>query len=172
MNAASSSAAALRPFVPADAVRCAEIFRVSIDVLAEDDYDDDQRSAWASAADDAKAFGARLAAALTLVAVDGGDVVGFASLKGKESIDLLYVHPDAARAGIGAMLIDALTRLAIARGAAKLSVDASDTARALFQRAGFVAQRRNMVQVGGEWLANTTMDKALAAAPNEKMKTS
>ena len=58
------SAVALRPFVPADAKRCAEIFRASIEELAAEDYDADQREAWASRADDEEAFGARLAGAL------------------------------------------------------------------------------------------------------------
>ena len=44
----------LRPYVPADAKRCAEIFRAAIDELAAEDYDADQREAWASAADDCR----------------------------------------------------------------------------------------------------------------------
>ena len=72
--------AALRPFLPADAALLAEIFRDSIEVLTRDDYDDDQREAWASAADDEAAFAARLAGALTLIASIEGEVVGFASL--------------------------------------------------------------------------------------------
>ena len=46
------SAVALRPYLPADARRCAEIFRLSIEELAADDYDEQQREAWASRADD------------------------------------------------------------------------------------------------------------------------
>jgi putative acetyltransferase len=63
------------------------------------------------------------------------------------------------------MLLDAVERLAAARGAAKLTVDASDTARVFFERRGFVAQMRNTVPRGDEWLANTTMEKRLAAKP-------
>ena len=50
------SAVALRPYLPADAKRCAEIFRASIEELAADDYDADQREAWASRADDEAGF--------------------------------------------------------------------------------------------------------------------
>ena len=50
------SAVALRPYVPADARRCAEIFRMSVEELAAEDYDADQREAWASRADDEEAF--------------------------------------------------------------------------------------------------------------------
>jgi putative acetyltransferase len=164
MNADRPTQPALRPYLPTDAVRCAAIFRASVEALTGDDYDDDQRRAWAAMADDAAAFGARLAKALTLVATVSGEQVGFGSLKGADVIDMLYVDPEFARRGVGAALIDALTRLATARGARQLTSDVSDTARTTFERQGFVAQRRNMIQLDGEWLANTTMVKSLAAA--------
>jgi putative acetyltransferase len=159
---------ALRPYLPADAPLLAEIFVASIEELAADDYDEDQRIAWASAADDEAAFAARLAGALTLVATVEGEAVGFASLAGGERIDMLYVHPDAARQGVATALIDALERLAAARGAKSLTVDASDTARALFERRGFSAQSRNTRFLNGEWLANTTLTKSLAADDKPK----
>lgn len=158
-----SAAPALRPYLPADAARCAAIFRASIEALASDDYDDDQRRAWAAMADDAAAFSARLAKALTLVATVSGEPVGFGSLKGADVIDMLYVDPEFARRGVGALLIDALTRLAAGRDAKQLTSEVSDTARASFEKQGFVAQRRNLIQLDGEWLANTTMIKSLAA---------
>jgi putative acetyltransferase len=48
---------ALRPLLPADTPVLASIFAASIEELAEDDYSDAQRSAWASRADDEQAFG-------------------------------------------------------------------------------------------------------------------
>jgi putative acetyltransferase len=60
------------------------------------------------------------------------------------------------------MLADALERLAAARGTPRLIADVSDTARGFFERRGYVAQRRNTVSHGDEWLANTTMEKQLA----------
>ncbi len=69
-----------------------------------------------------------------------GSPVGFASLAGKDKIDMLYVHPAAAGQGVGAMLADALEKLAGSRGAAALSVDASDSARGFFEKRGYVAQ--------------------------------
>jgi putative acetyltransferase len=159
------SAVALRPYVPADAKRCAEIFRLSIEELAAEDYDADQREAWASRADDEEAFGARLANALTLLAVIDGATAGFASLKGGEEIDMLFVDPEFARQGVGRALVDALTRLAGARGAKRLTAEASDVAKPLFERQGFTAEKRNLVRKGDQWLANTTMTKRLDAAP-------
>ncbi len=159
------SAISLRPYLPADAKRCADIFRSSIEELAAEDYDADQREAWASRADDEAAFGARLAEALTLLALIDGAVVGFASLKGGEEIDMLFVDPEFARQGVGRTLVDALTKLAEARGAKRLTTEASDVAKPLFDRLGFAAQKRNLVRTGDQWLANTTMMKTFGAAP-------
>jgi putative acetyltransferase len=160
------SAVSLRPYLPADARRCAEIFRASINELAADDYDEDQREAWASRADDEQAFGARLKDALTLLAVIDGAVAGFATLKGADQIDMLFVDPEFARQGAGRALVEALTKLGEARGAKRLTVEASDVAKPLFERQGFTSQQRNLVRVGDQWLANTTMTKTLAGDSN------
>ena len=92
-----------------------------------------------------------------------GSPVGFASLKAPDVIDMLYVHPAATGHGVATMLIDALEKLAAARGAGKLKADVSDSAVDFFKRRGFVPQTRNSVPLGSEWLANTTMEKKLAA---------
>jgi putative acetyltransferase len=167
-----SVAPALRPYLPSDAARCAAIFRASIEALTGDDYDDDQRRAWAAAADDVAGFSARLAKGLALVATVSGEPAGFGALKDADVIDMLYVDPEFARRGVGALLIDALTRLASGRGAMQLTSEVSDTARTSFEKQGFVAQRRNLVQLDGEWLANTTMVKLLAAADLARPSTS
>ena len=83
-----------------------------------------------------RGFGARLLGALTLLAVIDGEVVGFASLKDGEEIDMLFVDPEFARQGVGRALIEALTKLAQARGAKRLTTEASDVAKPLFERAG------------------------------------
>jgi putative acetyltransferase len=62
------------------------------------------------------------------------------------------------------MLCEALEKLAGARGAKSLTVDASDNAAEFFQKRGYVGMQRNTVTVNGEWLANTTMQKTLADA--------
>jgi len=153
---------AMRPMLPDDVPLLAEIFRAAIEDLAADDYSEAQQEAWAAAADDEDKFGAKLAGELTLVATFGGAAVGFASLADNTRIDMLYVHPAASGQGAGAMLCDALEKLAAARGSKELVVDASDSARGFFEKRGYSAQSRNTVSLGGEWLANTTMKKTLA----------
>ena len=163
MMAVAHPKAGLRPYLPADAAMLAEIFRASIAELTAEDYSEAQQEAWASAADDEAEFADRLAKQLTLVGTLNGSPVGFITLEGKEQIGMLYVHPAAAGQGVGTMLYDAIEKLAAARGAAKLTVEASDSASDFFQKRGFVAQKRNTVLRADEWLANTTMEKKLAA---------
>jgi putative acetyltransferase len=163
MNAQANPTFALRPFLPADVIVLAEIFRASITDLTSEDYSEAQQEAWAASAEDEAAFSARLGKQLTLVATMQGSPVGFASLAGNEKLDMLYVHPGVAGHGVAAMLADALEKLAAARGAKKLTVDASDTARGFFEKRGYVPQQRNSISVGDEWLANTTLTKTFAA---------
>lgn len=161
MSATAHPAIAMRPMLPADVPLLAEIFRESIDELTADDYSDAQREAWAAMADDEAAFGERLGKQLTLIGTIEGSPVGFASLKAPDVIDMLYVHPAAAEHGVATMLVDALEKLAVARGADKVTADVSDTATEFFRKRGFVPQTRNSRPVGDEWLANTTMQKKL-----------
>ena len=158
---------ALRPFLAADTPMLAAIFVAAIEELTGEDYTEAQQQAWAAAADDEEAFGKRLAGELTLIATLQNSPVGFAALKGPDHIDMLYVHPGAVGQGVAAMLCDALEKLAGARGAKNLTVDASDNAAEFFLKRGYVAMQRNTVTVNGEWLANTTMQKTLddSAAP-------
>jgi len=154
---------AMRPMLPADVPDLAEVFRASIEQLTADDYSAAQQEAWASAADDEEEFGQKLAGELTLVATYEGAAIGFGSLADNRRIDMLYVHPAAARQGAGAMLCDALEKLAAARGTKELTVEASDTARGFFEHRGFVGRTRNTVSLAGEWLVNTSMSKTLEA---------
>jgi putative acetyltransferase len=154
---------ALRPYLPADAPRCAAIFRASVEEIASEDYSEAQCEEWAARADDVAAFGKGLAGILTLIATQDGEIAGFASLKGASQIEMLYVDPSHARRGAATALVQALETLAQARGATELTSDVSDTAKPLFDRLGFQSFRRNLVSIGEEWLGNTSMRKTLAA---------
>jgi putative acetyltransferase len=153
----------LRPFLLADTPLLAAIFRASIEELTQDDYNPAQQEAWAAMADDEVAFAARLGKRLTLVATIEGSPVAFIALEGQNNLDLLYVHPAVTGQGIGKMLYDAVEKLAMARGAAHLMVEASDNAEGFFTKRGFTPDRRNTISVGNEWLANTTMKKIFKA---------
>ncbi len=161
MSAAAFPKPTLRPFLPADLPLLIEIRFSAIEELTGEDYDEGQRRAWASAVDDDEAFGRSLAKGLTLIALIGGGPVGFISLQEGGLIEQLYVHPAVARTGVASALVDAIEKLAAARGVAALAVNASDTAKPLFEKRGFVAERRSTISIEGEWLGNTHMVKKL-----------
>jgi putative acetyltransferase len=137
--------------------------QASIEELAVDDYTADQRDAWAAAAED-ETFAQTLARNLTLVALDEAlEIVGFAVLVENRAIAHVHVHPDLIGMGIGRTLLDALAKLAAARGAEALTADATDNARGFFAKLGFTEKARNTVNYGDEWLGATTMEKPLKA---------
>jgi len=152
---------ALQPFLPADTMALVDLFAQSIEELTQDDYTEEQRLAWASSAADAEAFAARLGAMTTLIVKVDGQYAGFGALKDNSTLDMLYVHPYFAGQGVGSALADALELLAKSRGAKTITVEASDTAEEFFEQRGYVAQQRNSLPRGDEWLTNTTMTKAL-----------
>jgi putative acetyltransferase len=153
----------LRPFLPADAELLAILMQASIEELAADDYTAEQRDAWAAAAE-APDFARTLAGNLTLVALDeDGEPIGFAVLMQNRAISHVHVHPDLIGNGIGRMLLEALAKLAAARGAEGLVADATDNAKGFFAALGYQEKARNTVQRGEEWLGATTMELVLSA---------
>ncbi len=159
---------ALRPALPADFVDLGILFQASIEELASDAYSDEQRALWGAKADDEKAWAKHLSGCLVLIAEEDGEPVGFAAMRDNAIIENVHVHPDMAFMGVGRQLLDALERLAMARGAKKLSVAATDNALPFFERLGFVAMRRSTLSIGEEWLPSMVMDKALAANTDDE----
>ncbi|MBU2581719.1 MAG: GNAT family N-acetyltransferase [Alphaproteobacteria bacterium] len=157
----------LRPFLLKDTDALRELFAQSVEELTQEDYDEDQRAAWASVVEDGESFARRLADATTLVVEIDGEYHGFGSLKDNRVIDMLYVHPHLAGNGVGSTLLDALERLAKGRGSAGVTVDASDSAQIFFEQRGYVAQSRNSVPVEDQWLMNTTMTKTFTPAAKD-----
>ena len=164
MSLSPPSGISLRPTLPGDIGRLAAIVREAIEVSAADDYDVDQRAAWASMVDDEATFGARIEHCVTLVAEAGGSPVGFIALKGNDTIDLLYVSPSHGRRAVATFLCQAIELLAGGRKSSTLTVEASDTLHPLLMRLGYTPMQRNTVSLHGQWLANTTMRKTLTPA--------
>ena len=152
----------IRPFMPSDTMVLRDLYAQSIEELTAEDYTEDQRLAWIARAEDAEAFADRLEAMVTLIVQVDGEYLGFASLKNNTVLDMLYVHPYATGRGVGTTLVDALERLAAARGAKEITVEASETAQSFFAERGYVPGKRNLIPIEDEWLSNTTMTKKLA----------
>lgn len=154
----------LRPFLPADTVPLQDLYAQAIEELTADDYDEDQRLAWIARCADPVDFAKRLLDNVTLVVERDDELLGFGSLKANKEIDMLYVHPFAAGEGVATALLDALEKLATARGTTALTADVSDTAHDVFLSRGYQPVRRNNIPVDDVWLTSTTMSKTLGGA--------
>ena len=140
MMATAHPKLAMRPILPTDAPLVAEIFRASIEELTGGRL---QRGP-------ARGLGGRRrrrrgvrGAAWQAADAARHDRAARRSAsrrsRAPSDLDMLYVHPAAAGQGVGTMLVDALEKLAAARGAAKLTADVSDSAQDFFRKRGFVA---------------------------------
>jgi putative acetyltransferase len=153
----------LRPLLPADLPLLAILMQASFEELAADEYSAAQRAAWTAEAEDATAFGRRLATGLTLVVEDDGEPAAFAVLEGNSRVSHVYVHPDCSGEGLGRSLLEALEKLAAARGGTGLAALVTDNATGFFERLGYVAARRGTHAAGEQWLGVTDMTRMLAA---------
>lgn len=101
------------------------------------------------------------------VAEAAGVVVGFIDCEPKKEsiyIDMLYVHPDFHRQGMGAALLQAVLSEGQAQNITDFSVEASIPARPLFEAHGFQCVATQEVERGGEVLTNYRMVFSFTAA--------
>jgi putative acetyltransferase len=151
-----------RLFRPTDAAPLAALFRDA--ALAAVGYDPAAREAWASAADDVAAFGARLGRGVTLVVLRGSAYGGFGQLHPANHIEMLYVASAFMRQGLAGELLARLEARTRAAGKLALTADVSVSARHAFERAGFAVESEESVTRNGVSLRRFRMMKPLAAA--------
>ena len=106
---------------------------------------------------------ARRVAAHTFVAVVGGEIAGFADFLDDGLLDMLFVHPDHGRTGVGRALVSKVQQKARSAGLSTLHTHASRTARPAFERLGFrTIKERPDNLVGGRVVPNYEMQYDLA----------
>lgn len=154
----------VRPFKLADAEPLRHLFRETIRAVNARDYSPPEVEAWIAASSDAKRWRTSFRGRATFVAEVEDCVAGFAELEGAGGrAGRFYVSKNHQRLGIGRALYEALENEAKRRGAAKLTVEASLTARSFFEQMGFGNARRQEVERQGVTLTNFVMEKKLKA---------
>jgi putative acetyltransferase len=154
----SASEFMMRSYEPADAAATRKVFYAAVRRTALSHYTSAQAEAWAPDEVDLDRWAHRRAAAWTIVAIDAGDVVGFADLTDTGELDMLFVHPDSARRSIGTALVAHVVREARRRDLHQVDVRASRVLQPLLERLGFVVDEdRPCNRVGGQVLANAAM---------------
>ena len=124
-------------------------------------YSNERLEAWAASVPDPEEWHARMAGRRTLVAEEGGEVVGFAELEYDRRLDMLYVRKDAVGRGVGRRLYEAVEREARGQGLGGIFTEASITARPFFEQQGFRVVREQMVSRRGVSMTNFVMEKEL-----------
>ena len=121
-------------------------FNTTHHVIARE-YTQAQVNSWAPADADMEAWAERLATKNPLVAIEDGQIVGFAELEPDGHIDYFYCHHEWQRCGVGTALLQIVETEAKCFGLDALHAEVSTTAVAFFRAKGFevIEERENIV---------------------------
>lgn len=151
----------LRPYRPDDAPALLALFKDTIRRVNSRDYSPSQIAAWASDDIDPAAWADRFTGRFVAVAEKAGRPVGFAELESDGHIDRLYVSADEQGHGIGRQLVAAVVAEARRMELARLTVEASITARPFFEAHGFRTLASQVVTLRGVEFVNYRMEREL-----------
>ncbi|TNE57942.1 MAG: GNAT family N-acetyltransferase [Sphingomonadales bacterium] len=154
----------LRPFREEEAPRLCEIFGEAVQVIGRHGYSDDQVRVWhgRTPADPQRMLYRHSQGHRIIVAADEADIaVAYALLEPDGHLDHLYCHPDHTRRGLADRLLAEAEDQARKLGAERLYTEASELARAAFERAGYSVTHRRDFEIDGVAIHNFAMEKAL-----------
>lgn len=153
----------LRPYRPGDAPRLAKIFQESIREIGARDYSAAQVEAWAGPRLRAERLHDKYSdGRATFIAVDEADrAIAFSDVEADGHVDMLYCDPAHARRGFASALLAAVEASAREANITTLYAEASETARPVFEKAGYTAVSRRDFEVEGVAMHNWKMEKQL-----------
>ena len=137
------------------------MFVDTITSVCSADYDIQQIKVWTSSIENVQRWNDILTEQFVLIAQEEGRIVGFATLRDGNYLDLLYVHKDYQRQGIAHKLYYEIENEAMSSGQTELTSDVSITAKPFFEKAGFqVINQQTVIRQGVEF-TNFKMMKEL-----------
>lgn len=153
----------IRDYREGDAGAMADIYYRAARELGSRRYSAAQVAAWAPVVPDPMRFATRAEdGRIVLIAVDDTNaVIAFGDLEPDGHIDFLYCRPDVAGTGVASRLLDALLDRAAAARMTRLYVEASELARGLFERKGFVLVRRRDFDLNGVAIHNYLLERRI-----------
>lgn len=146
----------LRPYEATDLAEICSLFYETVHTVNARDYTAEQLMVWAPREPDEQRWHRSLLAHRAYVARAEGILVGFGDIADDGYLDRLYVHKDYQRRGIATALCRVLESCV---EAPRLTVHASITARAFFERRGYTVVSRQEVVLHGVSLTNFAMEK-------------
>lgn len=155
----------IRDFVPDDGAAMRDLCRASIAGLGSRCYSPEQLRVWRDRVPSAETYAARAdaGAAIFISIAEEGSLAGYALLEPDGHLDRLYCHPDHAGRGHATALLAHADRFAQPRGILRLFTEASEVARPVFERAGYMVTHRRDFEVAGVPIHNYAMERWLAA---------
>lgn len=138
-----------------------EMFMDTVLTVCKDDYSTEQIEAWTSTIENTQQWLGRIDSQYFLVAELDHKIVGYASLRDNNYLDLLYVHKDYQRRGIAAVLYAEMEGEAFKKGAKELQADVSKTAKPFFEHMGFSVLAEQRKTIKGVEITNYRMAKQL-----------
>lgn len=149
----------IRRYRSTDCKALAELFYDTVHAVNARDYTKAQLDAWATGRVDLAAWDRSFREHFTVVAEEGGCVVGFGDMAPSGYLDRLYVHAGFLRRGIATALCDQLE--ASVQG--DIVTQASLTAKPFFAKRGYQVVRVQEVVRQGIALTNVVMKKVRAS---------
>ena len=153
----------IRPYRTENAAHLDKLSRKAISVSAPRAYSPDQVSAWLGHYPDTTDFDTKLTlGGACFVAVDvEGRRLGYVLLERGGHIDRLFTNPEDQRQGVAQELLVAAEHFARPHKWERLFTEASELARASFERAGYHVVARRNFNIGGVSMHNWAMEKRL-----------
>ena len=145
----------LRAYQASDCRELAELFYNTVHTINARDYSREQIDAWAPGQADLARWNRSLQEHFSVVAVDGGILVGFGDMDETGYLDRLYVHWQHQGQGIATAIWDRLE----AATPGNIVTHASITAKPFFEKRGYKAVGEQRVERRGVFLTNFVMIK-------------
>ncbi len=138
-----------RAFRPDDADAIAALTLAAIRVTARRSYSPEQVDAWSARYNVQRLLDGAAKGDAILVAANADDCpIAYVVLEADGHLDMLYCHPDHAGLGLGGCLLAEAERAAQASGVMRIYTEASELARPVFERAGYVLLHRRDFAIG------------------------
>lgn len=131
-----------------------KLFVESIKATCSSDYNPAQIQAWTASVNDRKKWELKIQQQYFILAVLSSEIVGFASLREDDYLDMMYISHSYQGAGIAKKLLSHIIKMS--KGST-ISTHASLTARPFFERQGFHMIKENRFKLRGVEMSNYFM---------------
>lgn len=156
----------LREYESSDCTALAELLRRVVHKSCSGDYTAEQLDAWASGNVGLRSWNESFQEHSTIVAEEGGEIIGFGDIDSFGYLDRLFVREDWQRKGVASVICDELECTFAGK---RVTVCSSLTARPFFEARGYIVTGERQISRGGIALSCYDMEKQV---PSDELATS